>query len=137
MGDAERKEDKPLQLICVADFEKYTRVRGCYPWLADKISKIEKRDSVKPPKPAAAWRAPFWRLVCHPSFDTLFLLLVLLNLIPVLWEVIETFTSKHLTCKEQAESVKFKAFLYANMVFTILFSIEFILNVRRALISKS
>jgi hypothetical protein len=126
MSDAERKEDIPLQLILASGFEKYTRTRGCYPWLADNIAKMEKGNAAKPPRPDAAWRRPFWRLLCYDWFETMFSLLIIINMIPIIWEMVEFF-DKVSSCDEK--EMKTRIFFGVNVAFTILFTFEWFINV--------
>jgi len=79
------------------------------------------------------WRYKFWWLVTREWFDGLMLLVVVINLIPVLWEFIrEVSNSEASSCisGDEKDGINLKlAFEVLNYIFTTIYTLEIIMKV--------
>ncbi|CAG7822907.1 unnamed protein product [Allacma fusca] len=113
---ASATEDKPLRLVHASDLRKYWRINGCLPWIKKRITKhLGFQDEVLPPMPKNSCRRAVWWLVTRDCFEGVIILVILLNMIPAIWESVYIYDDNLQTSK--FENVFFGLSLFFNCIY--------------------
>lgn len=124
MTDAERTEDKPLQLISVKSLERYTIPSGMIVKFDKKLKKMQHYLSSTAPQhrpPAQDWRKPFYVIVHKDYFQGFIILIIILNVPVIIWEIVLIEVQRN--CEHE------NLFFYLNILFIFIFTMEALLDI--------
>ena len=128
---AEKVEDTKLNMVHAKDFSKHWVVHGYVLWLRRVF--LRKRQSTVvvedklPPRPKIKFLLRFWKIATHPCFNIVVMLIIILNLVPITWELVRVIKKDDYP---DPELIWENTFNTINVVFTSLYTLEFIIKVK-------